>query len=191
MDQRDAVALIGAAVATKGGVWADLGAGTGVFTRALATLLGPDGTVYAVDRNASALRELERATRGANGDATIRTVVGDFTASLALPPLDGLLVANALHYVPYADQTAVVRRLAQLVTDHAPIVVVEYDRQNANRWVPYPIRPAALASLARSAGLGVPTLLATRPSRFSGTIYSALVRRDGGSAPPSGGAGAP
>jgi ubiquinone/menaquinone biosynthesis C-methylase UbiE len=177
VEQREAIALISAAVGERGGVWADLGAGSGVFTRALASLLGPAGTVYAVDRNAAALRELARTGGPATNAATIRTAVGDFTEPLELPALDGVLVANALHYVPYADQPAVLRRVASMLTDGAPIVVVEYDRRHANRWVPYPITPEALATAARDAGLGAPTVLATRPSQYSGTIYSAVVRR--------------
>jgi ubiquinone/menaquinone biosynthesis C-methylase UbiE len=177
VEQREAIALIGAAVGEKGRVWADLGAGSGVFTRALASLLGPAGTVYAVDRNAAALRELTRTGDRTAGGAAIRTVVGDFAEALELPPLDGVLVANALHYVPYAEQAAVMRRVASMLTDGAPIVVVEYDRRHANQWVPYPTTPAALATAARDAGLDVPTVLATRPSQYGGTIYSAVVRR--------------
>ena len=178
MQDRDAITLIGAAVTKPGGVWADLGAGAGVFTRALATLLGSDGTVYAVDSDPDSLRELDRNT-GATAlpRAAVRTIIGDFTGPLDLPPLDGALIANALHYIPYSDQPAVVRRIASLLTDAAPLVVVEYDRTHVNRWVPYPITPAALTALTRDAGLGAPTLLATLPSRYSGTIYSAIVRR--------------
>jgi ubiquinone/menaquinone biosynthesis C-methylase UbiE len=175
---RDAIALIRAAVTKPGGVWADLGAGSGVFTRALATLLGPDGTVYAVDSDPGSLHEVDRSTgTGAALGAVVRTIIGDFTGPLELPPLDGALIANALHYVPYADQPAVMRRIASLLTEAAPLVVVEYDRTHVNRWVPYPITPAALTALARDAGLGTPAILATQPSRYSGTIYSAIVRR--------------
>jgi ubiquinone/menaquinone biosynthesis C-methylase UbiE len=177
LEDREAIALIRAAVTKKGGVWADLGAGAGVFTRALAALLGPTGTVYAIDRNSGALRELDRRTGATATAATVRTLVGDFTSPLELPPLDGVLVANALHYVPYADQPAVVRHVASLLTEGAPMVVVEYDRRHANQWVPYPITPAALTALARDAGLGVPAVLATQPSQYSGTIYSAIVSR--------------
>src|SRR5262245_4114906 len=56
----DAIALIRGAVTRPGGLWADLGAGSGMFTRALATLVGPGGTVYAVDNDPGALRELDR-----------------------------------------------------------------------------------------------------------------------------------
>ena len=53
MRAHDAAALIRSAVTEPGGKWADLGAGTGTFSRALATLLGPAGTVYAVDHDLS------------------------------------------------------------------------------------------------------------------------------------------
>ena len=59
------------------------------------------------------------------------------------------------------------------------MVVIEYDRRNANRWVPYPISFADFTSVARDAGLSQPVLLATRPSRFAGSIYATLVRRAG------------
>ena len=177
MQDREAIALISGAVTKPGGVWADLGAGSGTFTRALATLVGPTGTVYAVDRNPGALQELDRNPAATARRAMVRTIVGDFTGPVDLPPLDGVIIANALHYVPYSDQAAVVRRLASLLNEAAPMVVVEYDRRHANQWVPYPITPAALTALAHDAGLGTPTILATRPSRYSGTIYSAIVRR--------------
>ena len=176
MEQREAVALIRAAVTSEGGVWADLGAGAGVFTRALAALLGPGGTVYAVDRDADSLRNLSRPKAPAR-HASIRTVVGDFTEPLELPTLDGVLLANALHFVPYPDQPVAMRRVASMVVSGGPIVIVEYDRRGGSRWVPYPISPAALVTLAADAGLAAPTPLATQPSQYSGTIYSSLVRR--------------
>ena len=175
MRQDEAVSLIAAGVTTRGGVWADLGAGDGTFTRALGSLLGPDGTVYALDRNPAALGAL--SSDRSRTAARVITIVGDFTAPLELPPLDGVIIANALHYVPYPDQPRVLREIASLLTSGGPIVVVEYDRRSANRWVPYPIAPHALASAAAEAGLEPPTLLATRPSHYSGTIYSAIVRR--------------
>ena len=49
MDHADHVRLLRDGV-TEGGTWADLGAGTGAFTLALAELLGPGGEVIAVDQ---------------------------------------------------------------------------------------------------------------------------------------------
>ena len=177
MKLSDAIALIGAAVTREGGRWGDLGAGSGTFSRALATLLGQTGTVYAVDRDAGALGQIAGGNRDRAKRAEIRTVVGDFTEPLELPPLDGVVIANALHYVPYADQARVLRQVATLVEARAPLVVVEYERQTANQWVPYPITLAALGALAGAARLETPELLATQPSKYDGTIYSVVVRR--------------
>lgn len=176
VEQHDAITLIRHAIRETGGTWADLGAGSGTFTRALASLLGIDATVYAVDRDGSSLRSLARGASREHG-AEVRTVTGDFTKQLDLPPLDGVLLANALHFVPYADQPRVIRQIVSSLDDSAPIVVVEYERRSANPYVPYPITFDAFASLCGECGLRTPEQLATRPSRYQGSIYSAVVRR--------------
>jgi SAM-dependent methyltransferase len=170
----EAVVLIEAAVPRATATWADIGAGDGTFTRALAKLLGSGARIYAVDRDAGALASLRRwATR----DGTdVIPVEADFTRPLELPErLDGLLVANALHFVRDAD--AVLSRLAALVRPGGRVVIVEYDRRAASRWVPYPIPTDRLQALAASAGLSTPTITATRPSAFGGMLYVAAAER--------------
>ena len=63
MDHTDHVTLLRGGVLAPGGVWADLGSGTGAFTLALAELLGPTGVIYSVDKDAGALAAQERALR--------------------------------------------------------------------------------------------------------------------------------
>ena len=58
MDLEHATRLIAAAIVPQGGTWADLGAGRGTFTRALARLLGAEGRVVAVERDPAAVRAL-------------------------------------------------------------------------------------------------------------------------------------
>ena len=174
MDQDDAIDLIRGAVTTTGGTWADLGAGSGTFTRAVASLIGGGGVVYAVDRDANSLRGL--AGRSSPDSAEIRTMVADLTDRLDLRALRGVVVANALHYVPYADQPRVLAQIAALLHPGGVLVIVEYERRDANRWVPYPVTFDALQALSRDAKLAAPVLLATRPSRYTGSIYSAVVR---------------
>ena len=58
MNVSDAIEMIRDAVGVSAGVWADLGAGTGTFTRALTEVLGAGSTVYAVDGDARAVRAL-------------------------------------------------------------------------------------------------------------------------------------
>ena|SRR5574338_1098812 len=175
MTQDEAVDLIRDAVAKPGGTWADLGAGAGTFTRALATLLGPNGTVYAVDRDAPSLRALAQSTNRSGSTATITPMVADFTEPLELSNLDGVVIANALHYVPYTEQRRVIEQIASMLVDSAPLVIIEYDRRGANRWVPYPVSIATLTQLARDAGLTGPVILGKRPSQYGGDLYAALV----------------
>ena len=55
MNHADLVALLARGVQEKGGRWADLGAGEGAFTLALADLLGPGAHITAIDKDARAL----------------------------------------------------------------------------------------------------------------------------------------
>jgi ubiquinone/menaquinone biosynthesis C-methylase UbiE len=177
MDVHEAAELVAPAV-SRAGVWADLGAGRGTFTRALATLLGPTGRVYAVDRDRSslaALRALERrstgsADSGADEGAEIIAVHADFVGGVALPPLDGVLLANALHFVPATEQPAVLGRLARGVRPGGRLVLVEYENRAPSRWVSL----ARFRALAAEVGLGAPKQIGARRSAFGGAIYAAV-----------------
>lgn len=191
MKVSDAAALIAPAVRRPAETWADLGAGTGTFTRALASLVGPTGRVVAVERDASALsalRALERRGRGrGDGDAPIVVVAQDFTDPLELPavPLDGALLANALHFVPAADQAPVLAAIARLLAaDGGRLAIVEYEGRSASRWVPYPVSFARFASLVRDAGLVAASVrrIGERRSAFGGVMYAAVAELGGGGA---------
>jgi len=159
-------------------IWADLGAGDGVFTRALVELLGPAARIYAVDRDKKALASLERNARGTGSPVT--TVIADFTRPFELPGLgaaglDGILMANALHYV--RDGAGMLSHLAAMLSPGGRIVLIEYDRRGPNPWVPYPIPMADLPELASAAGLRPPVFTATHPSAFGGDLYVAVMER--------------
>jgi ubiquinone/menaquinone biosynthesis C-methylase UbiE len=153
-----------------GTTWADLGCGDGTFTLALATLLPDRSVIHAMDRDGSALRRIPSSYSG----TSIVTHQGDFTR-LPLPfgHLDGVLMANALHYV--ADQHAFLRACDSLVS-RKRFLVVEYDTRQANPWVPYPIGQSALARLFRSAGYERIEVIGERPSVYNrAPLYAALI----------------
>jgi len=177
MDARDAARLIAPGI--SGRVWADLGAGRGTFTTALATLLGASGHVYAVERDAGAVDALEKLAhrRGHDERARIDVVRADFaTAPLTLQDVDGILMANSLHYVSDDDQPPLLARLADKLNERGVLLIVEYDDRPRSRWVPYPVAFHRLAEVAQRAGLAEPELIGRRESAFGGTMYAALIR---------------
>lgn len=176
MDHRDHVALLRDGVEAPGGTWADIGAGSGAFTLALADLLGSGSTIIAVDRDAGALREGARAVAARFPAVRLETLVADLAGPLDLPALDGLVAANSLHFVARDRQVAVIRRLAALLRPGGTFLVVEYDADSGNPWVPHPFSARTWHRLAGDAGLVDARELARVPSRFLGAIYSAAAR---------------
>lgn len=167
MNERDRRALLDPAKLPPGGVWADLGAGEGVFTRVLAEVLGETALIWAVDRDARALRAL----------TGVRTHVADFREVQGLPPLDGVLMANSLHYAGPLESA--LAKVTRLLKPGGVLLVVEYDTQSSGPWVPDPVPFARLvqAACVPEVGLSTPRLLARVRSSYHGHVYSALARR--------------
>jgi len=179
MKAADALALLEGAVSRGPACWADLGCGAGVFTHALAELLGPNGRVYAVDHDRGAIAAVRRRMRDSSN---VIPVIADFTSPFELPGLDddrldGMLLANSLHYV--RDTEPVLSRLTAMLAPGGRVVLIEYDGPAANPWVPYPVGIARWTALAASAGLSTPAITARKRSRFGGTLYVATSDRPG------------
>jgi ubiquinone/menaquinone biosynthesis C-methylase UbiE len=156
----------------EGGTWADLGAGTGAFTLALADLIGPHGVIHAIDRDRSALAELRGAFVSAVPQAELRVRTADFTRRLDLSDLDGVLMANSLHFVD--DKSAVLGFVRGYLKHGGRLLLVEYDSDRGNTWVPHPMSFETWTNVATDAGFVETRKLATVPSRFLQRIYSAL-----------------
>jgi ubiquinone/menaquinone biosynthesis C-methylase UbiE len=173
MDHADHIGLLRRGVRQgEGGVWADLGAGTGAFTLALADLIGPHGIIHAVDRDRGALAELRAAAVSSVPMAEIRTVVADFKRPLALQGLDGVVMANSLHFVE--DKLPLLALVRGYLGRGGRFLLVEYDSDRGKPWVPHPLSFAMWRELAADAGFVETRQLATVPSRFLTRIYSAL-----------------
>jgi ubiquinone/menaquinone biosynthesis C-methylase UbiE len=169
----DHVALLARGVIQgQGGTWADLGAGTGAFTLALADLIGPHGVIHAIDRDRAALAELRSAFVSAIPQAELRVRSADFTRRLDLADLDGVVMANALHFVD--DKAAVLALVRGYLKHGGRLLLVEYDTDRGNDWVPHPLSFETWRDVATDAGFIDTRQLATVPSRFLHRIYSAL-----------------
>jgi ubiquinone/menaquinone biosynthesis C-methylase UbiE len=173
MDHQDHVNLLRDGV-VPGGTWADLGAGWGAFTLALADLLGAEGRLIAVDRDGRALRANAEAMRTSFPATPIDYRTSDFTRPLDMPELDGIVMANSLHF--QRNQPAVVRQVRSYLKPGGRLVVVEYNIDRGNFAVPHPVPFTRWETLASDAGFEHTTLLFRRPSRSLSEIYSAVSR---------------
>ena len=172
MDHADHVGLIRDGVEGAGSRWLELGAGRGAFTLALADLLGPDAEIVAVDRDAGDLADLAATMTARFPDTQLTTVVADFSRALPIEPaFDGLLAANALHFV--RNPAAVIANVRPLLRPGARCVVVEYDSDSGNPWVPYPFSFRTWQATAAAIGLLDTRFIGRVPSRFLDAIYAA------------------
>ena len=172
MNHPDHVELLRGGISRPGGVWADFGSGKGAFTLALAELIGSDGVIYSVDKNANALREQEQIMRSRFPNHTVYYLDVDYTKDLDLPPLTGAVFANALHFQRKKDR--VVQSIRTTLKPGGRLILVEYNVDRGNPWVPYPLSFDTWKNLASRNGFAETRLLSRRPSSFLGEIYSAL-----------------
>ncbi len=166
MEHPDHVALLRGGMALTGEgepprAWADFGSGTGAFTLALAELLGRGGMIYSVDKNGDALREQERVLRAHYPQIEARYVSADFARPLHLPPLDGVVMANSLHF--QRDKLPVLRLVHGYLKPGGRLIVVEYNVDHGNPWVPHPFSYPTWQNMAAQGGFVGTRLLTTRP----------------------------
>jgi SAM-dependent methyltransferase len=185
MDHADHVELLRLGLDRPGGVWADVGAGTGAFTLALADMLGPGATIHVIDRDGRALAENAARLASAFPQTHLVPHRADFTAGLPLDDgsLDGVVMSNSLHFV--RDKPPTLRRIIAAIRPGGSFLIVEYDADRGNPWVPWPVSYMRWAALAGEVGLTETRRVGRVPSRFLGAIYAASSRRPSSRRPSS------
>lgn len=188
MNHADHVALIAEGIRGAGRRWLELGCGDGAFTLALADVLGPGGEIVAIDRDPAALRAMTERVTGRLPTTKLQPVRADFTEGIPAGPFDGVLAANSLHFV--RDRGPVLAAISAALRTGGRLVLVEYDADEGNPWVPYPFSFETWRRDAPAAGFETPSLVHRVPSRFLGAIYGAATRTtaaEGAPPTPSGG----
>lgn len=176
MKVEQAIHLIRSGVSEKTSVWADLGAGSGVFTLALNEILGFRGVVFAVDHNLDILRNQLKTQYSRT---TIHLYEENFIHPMPfLPPLDGILMANTLHYVP-DQESFLVRLYNSHLKPGGTLLIVEYDRAIADQWVPYPLPLPYFERLASKIGLSLPEEIGRQRSIYENQeLYAAYCHKE-------------
>ena len=163
----EAIDFIRPGINPTSGTWADIGAGTGLFTLALMEIL-TDGNVIALDKSPHALYSIKPPPH-----LGFEIVDADFHQPLSLPPLEGILMANALHYAK--DHLTVLKNVLNSLKPGGTFILIEYDTDIPNiPWVPNPIPFQQFKDLCGKAGLHDPVIFGTRDSIYrDGAMYAA------------------
>ena len=157
-----------------GGTWADIGAGEGAFTLALADLLGPGGRIVAVDRDATgAARRTTRAVRARFPETRADDAIA---ADLTAPARPARARRPRRGEQPPLRRSATgrsrsSRRWPSHLRPGGRFVVVEYDADRGNPWVPHPFSYRVVGA-ARRGGR------ASRDTRRIGRVPSRFLGRD-------------
>lgn len=106
---------------------ADLGAGSGLFTRPLAALVGADGVVYAIDIDADLLDHINETALEDNL-TNIQTVLASEQDPRIPDGVDLVLICDTLHQID--DPSIYLRGLTNYLRPSARIVVIDYE----NNW---------------------------------------------------------
>lgn len=171
MTLEDAVSLIEPGIAADNlpQHWADLGCGNGTFTRALAHLLTPGSSITAVDH----VPQQWGYAMGAGVEVQFKQL--DFgREDFYLPMLDGMLMANSFHYIQKKE--SLIKRLEKCFHKEKQFLIIEYETDTPNPWVPYPISFYQLSQLFDGLGYDRITKLKERQSSYGGKMYATLIK---------------
>jgi len=121
---------------------ADIGAGTGAFSRPLAKAVGPTGKVYAVDIQQGLLDYINQRAKKEK-IANIQTVLGQFDdPKLPAHDVDLALINDVLHHIEH--RSVYLKALASYLKPNGRIAVIEMDKNDPN--TPHRNEPEMLIS---------------------------------------------
>ena len=116
-------------------VVADIGAGTGLFTRLFAPRVAPGGKVYAVDISETFVKNILRTSRE-QGLANVEGIVNTpREASLPDHSIDLAFLADTYHHFEYPQ--SMLASIHRALRDNGRLVVIDFrkDPRISSRWV--------------------------------------------------------
>ena len=121
-DQRETI--VRAANIQTGMDIADIGAGTGLFTRMFAPAVGPEGTVYAVDIAKNFIDEVLRQAKHAGMNNVIGIVNTQKDANLEAGSIDLAFVCDTYHHFEYPR--TMLRSIHDALRQGGSLIVIDF-----------------------------------------------------------------
>jgi arsenite methyltransferase len=125
---------------------ADLGSGSGLFTRPIARAVGPDGVVYAIDVDEGLLRIVDRTSKE-QGLTNVQIVRAKEKESAIREPVDLIFICDTLHHLP-KPQAEYLKGLRKSVKPGGRVAIIDcarnwpaghenlrYDPKEADEWM--------------------------------------------------------
>jgi FkbM family methyltransferase len=127
--------IVAATKVKPGMAVADVGAGTGLFTRLFAKAVGPEGKVYAVDIAKNFLQHIEKSTKE-NGIDNVETVLATGDSSNLRPEsVDLVFISDTYHHFEFPQKT--MTSIHRALRPAGRVVVVDFHRIEgvSSEWV--------------------------------------------------------
>jgi len=105
---------------------ADIGSGSGLFTRPIAKAIGPNGIAFAVDIDAALLKIVERSAANEK-IANVRTILATAGDPKLPEPVDLAFVCDTLHHIE--QPAAYLQTLKKYLTPGGRIVVIDFSEK--------------------------------------------------------------
>ena len=128
-------AIVDAAGVGEGQVVADIGAGTGLFTRLFARRVGPQGRVYAVDISRPFVDNILRSAREQGLDNVQGVVNSDKDAALPPASIDLAFLVDTYHHFEFP--ISMLSSIHQALKPGGRLIVIDFrrDPRHSSRWV--------------------------------------------------------
>lgn len=114
---------------------ADIGAGTGIFTKLFADAVGSQGKVYAVDITPEFVHKIESDAKRLKRNNIVGIINTDHTVGLPTGSIDLAFVCNTYHHFEYPQ--AMLQSIHGALRDNGRLIIIDYQKLAgiASPWV--------------------------------------------------------
>lgn len=157
------------------GIWVDAASGDGVFAETLIEQSPSTLLVIGLDLRLSAAERFRNAVcRVVNKGIALQA---DISSPLPVRSVDGILVANGLHFFQEKQQAEILENFAQALKDGGSLIIVEYNTARPTAAVPFPIPLQSMDRLLTTSGFEQAKNTSRVKSSYLGEMYAVLTNK--------------